>query len=279
MKTSYVDLFMIHHVTDVKEELTSDARRWAEKMKADGKIRLFGFSSHKNMETCMLEAARLGWIDGIMISYNYRLMVQSEMKRAVEQCIRAGIGLTAMKTQASFSARLYSTIGSESDTALGLTERFMNKGYTAEQAKLKAVWENEAIASICSAMPNMTILQANVAAALNKNSLSQADRRLLQQYAERTSAGYCAGCGRICESAIRHTVPICDLFRYAMYKNSYGDPDRARSLFQELPEAVRQKIPTTDYARAEAVCPQKIEIGKLLREEYRSFMGLEEIAG
>ena len=52
----------------------------------------------------MLAAAKLGWVDGIMMTYNYRLMVKDEMKRAVDACAKAGIGLTAMKTQATFTA-------------------------------------------------------------------------------------------------------------------------------------------------------------------------------
>jgi hypothetical protein len=56
------------------------------------------------METSTLAAAKLGWIDGIMTSYKYRLMVKDEMKRAVDACAKAGIGLTAMKTPAIFSA-------------------------------------------------------------------------------------------------------------------------------------------------------------------------------
>jgi uncharacterized protein len=277
MNTSHVDLFFIHHVSDVKEELTKEVRLWAEKTKAKGKIRFFGFSAHKNMESSMLSAASLGWIDGIMMSYNYRLMEQDQMKKAVERCAEAGIGLTAMKTQASFTANFYSTIGSESDEALGLTEHFMKKGYTAEQAKLKAVWENQAIASICSAMPNMTILQANVAAAINQTELSQSDKQILHQYAQQTSSGYCAGCAHICESAIGFSVPISDVFRYAMYKNSYGDQKRAMSMFYELPEEIRNTIPKMDYTRAEMVCPQKIEIGKVIREEYEAFMNPSKI--
>ena len=107
------------------------------------------------------------------MSYNYRLMVKDQMKRAVDACAMAGIGLTAMKTQAAFLANFYATIGSKTDGALKMTENFMNKGYTAEQAKLKAVWDNPNISSICSAMPNMTILQANVAAARNKTTLNR----------------------------------------------------------------------------------------------------------
>ena len=104
MNTSYVDLYFVHYVKDVKEALTKEVKAWAEKAKAQEKIRFFGFSAHKNMENSMLAAAKLGWVDGIMMSYNYRLMSQDKMKRAVDACVKAGIGLTAMKTQAAFTA-------------------------------------------------------------------------------------------------------------------------------------------------------------------------------
>ena len=129
MNTSYVDLYFIHYVTDVRDELTAEVKAWAEKAKSEGKIRFFGFSTHKNMENTMLAAAKLGWIDGIMMSYNYRLMGKDKMKRAVDACVRAGIGLTAMKTQAAFSANFYAAIGSKSDENLKMTEKFLEKGY------------------------------------------------------------------------------------------------------------------------------------------------------
>ena len=98
MQTDYVDLFFMHSVRS-GSELTNDKKAWAEKQKAAGKIRLFGFSTHSNMETCMLAASGLGWIDGIMMRYNYRLMHTDEMQRAMDACAKAGIGLTAMKSQ------------------------------------------------------------------------------------------------------------------------------------------------------------------------------------
>ena len=266
MKTSYVDMYFIHYVKDVKDELTSDVKSWAEKAKAEGKIRLFGFSAHKNMENSMLAAAKLGWIDGIMMSYNYRLMVKDEMKRAVDACVKAGIGLTAMKTQAAFLAYFYATIGSKTDDALNMTERFLKKGYTEEQAKLKVVWENPNIASICSAMPNMTVLQANAAAALNKNKLSLIDKQLFEQYAQRTASGYCAGCANICESAVDFRVPISDVLRCSMYYNSYRDRDQALALFNAVPTDQKADICRTDYSKAEKNCPQKIQIGKVLKK-------------
>jgi len=266
MNTSYADMYLIHYVSNVKKELTDEVRAWAEKAKDEGKIRLFGFSAHKNMETSMIAAAKLGWIDGIMMSYNYRLMVKNKMKKAVAACVKAGIGLTAMKTQAAFSANFYASIGSETDVALNMTENLIKKGYTAEQARLKVVWENPEISSICSAMPNMTILQANVSAALNKTNLSAGDRQRLEQYAQKTAPGYCAGCANICEAAVDQKIPISDIMRYAMYHHSYGDRDRAAASFRALPTDIRADIRKADYSEAEKVCPQKIQIGRVLKK-------------
>ena len=266
MNTSFIDLYFIHYVKNVKDELTSEVKAWAEKAKSEGKIRFFGFSAHKNMENSLLAAAKLGWIDGIMMSYNYRLMVKDDMKRAVDACAKAGIGLTAMKTQATFSAYFYASIGSETDDALNMTERFLKKGYTEEQAKLKVVWENPNIASICSAMPNMTILQANVAAALNKNKLSLRDKQVFELYAQKTAGGYCAGCADICESAVDCSVPISDIMRCSMYYNGYGDRDKALALFNALPADQKANICATDFSKAEKNCPQKIQIGNVLNK-------------
>lgn len=265
MNTSYVDMFFIHYVKDVEEELTEEVKVWAEKNKAKGKIRLFGFSTHKNMENTLLAAAKLGWIDGIMMSYNYRLMGKEKMKQAVAACTKAGIGLTAMKTQAAFSANFYASIGSETDDALKMTENFLKKGYTAEQAKLKVVWENPDIASICSAMPNMTILRANVDAAMNKKQLSNNDKKRLETFAQQTASGYCAGCSQICESMVTGNIPISDILRYAMYHNGYGDRDTASQRFNQLPSAVKASLTKADYSQAESVCPHNIQIGKIIK--------------
>jgi predicted aldo/keto reductase-like oxidoreductase len=217
------------------------------------------------MAQCLRDGAKLGWIDGIMTSYNYRLMHAESMKRAVEACAKVGIGLTAMKTQATFFSSFYAKIGKENETALNLTEQFMRKGFTPEQAKLKAVWDNPNIASICSEMPNMTILQANVAAALDRTKLSVQDKHLLEQYAQKTASGYCAGCANLCESVTKGDVPISDIMRYLMYYNNYGDHLRAIRLFKTIPSTTRKRITNFDYSRAEHLCPQKMPIAELMK--------------
>ena len=271
LNTSYIDLYFIHMVSDVKDEVNLETKAWAEKAKAKGKIRFFGFSTHKNMENCLIEGAKLGWIDGIMTSYNYRLMHSDAMKKAVDACVEAGIGLTAMKTQARFFAYFYADIGKENDTGLRLTEQFMEKGFTPEQAKLKAVWENPHIASICSEMPNMTILQANVSAAIDKIELSFQDKQLLEQYAGETGFGYCKSCANVCESAIAENVPISDIMRCLMYYDGYGDHARAIGLFNKIPNIARTHLTDVNYLKAENLCPQNMPITHLMNRAVEEF--------
>ncbi len=259
MKTDYIDLYCVHSVSSI-DELDDDTKVWAEKAKTSGKINFFGFSTHSNMENCMLAAAKLGWVDGIMMSYNYRLMHNDPMKRAVDACVKAGIGLTAMKTQGG------GQIKTNSEKELELAGRFLKKGFTDAQAKLQAVWDNPHIASICSRMTNMTYLMSNTAAALNKTRLSATDTKLLQQYARETRSDYCAGCTAICESAVQGRVPIGDVMRYLMYCRSYGDRDLAKTEFKKIPRKIRATIASVDYTLAERHCPQKMTVGKLMRE-------------
>lgn len=259
MNTSYVDLYFVHGIDSI-DELDNDTRAWAEKAKSEGKIRLFGFSTHSNMEECMIDAAKLGWIDGIMMTYNYRLMHSKKMKLAVKRCVKAGIGLTAMKTQGGGSVK------TDSEIELELAGRFLQKGFTDAQAKLKGVWENPKIASICSQMPNLTILMSNIAAARDKTKLSATDMKLFKQFAVETASDYCKGCSRICESVLAEAVPIGDVMRYLMYSRSYGDHKRARTQYRKLPVPVRRRIKDLDFSGAEEKCPQKMAIGRLMRE-------------
>lgn len=262
MKTDYIDLFFIHAVRSIND-LDDETREWAEKKKKEGKIRFFGFSTHSNMEACMLGASKLGWIDGIMMRYNYRLMNTDQMKRAVAACAEAGIGLTAMKTQGG------GQVTTDSDTEIKLAGRFLEKGFTDAQAKLKAVWENPHISSICSEMPNMTILMSNIAAALDQTKLTAHDMGLLRQLAQETRAHHCAGCADICESSLQGYIPVSDVMRCLMYARSYGSRERGKRQFLQIPRRTRMQMSIADYSLAEQMCPQKMPIGRLMKEALR----------
>jgi hypothetical protein len=259
LKTDYVDVYFLHGISSA-DALTPEVKAWAEKMKAAKKIRFFGFSTHSNMEQCLAEAAKLGWIEVIMLAYNYRIMNTDAMKAALDAATNAGIGLTAMKTQAKRQQ------GEPTEAETKLLTHFVERGFTHEQACVKAVWEDQRIGSLCSQMANLTILSSNVAAAVDKTSLTAADKAALEQHAQATRSSYCAGCTSRCETALGRRVPVGDVMRSLMYYHGYGDRDLARSVFASLPEATRQRLGTLDYSAAEQVCPHRMPIAALMKE-------------
>jgi predicted aldo/keto reductase-like oxidoreductase len=112
----------------------------------------------------------------------------------------------------------------------------------------------------------MTILKANVAAAVNRSDFSGRDTELLHRLARETHSDYCAGCAKICESAIETDVPIGDVMRYLMYYRSCGEYDYAATQFKAIPETIRLQMASSDYSSAEQRCPQNMPIGKLMKE-------------
>jgi hypothetical protein len=267
LHTDYIDLYHVmdrvkgygyagHGLSD-PSYLTPEVKKWAESAKKRKLIKFFGFPTHQNMAQCLHAAAKLGWIDVVMPLYNFRLMQDSDMKSAIEACHKAGIAVVAMKTQAR-------RIVTDEDKKL--TEHFTKRGFTEGQAKIKAVLQDERIASACVRMENIGLVTQNVAATLDKTKLSAADMRVLEDYARATCSGYCAGCAHICAAALPDAPYISDIMRFLMYYNSYGDTERARKLFARIPAAVRSRLLDIDYGEAEARCPQHLPIAKLVAE-------------
>ena len=80
------------------------------------------------MEENLTGAAKLGWIDGIMLTYNYRIMHTPEMKAAIEAAVAAGIGLTAMKTGGK-------GLSFDTSAQAAILAPLKDKGFSAEQAR------------------------------------------------------------------------------------------------------------------------------------------------
>ena len=260
LKTDYVDLYYLHDTAGTGR-LTNELRDWAADAKKRGLIRFFGFSMHKKVTQSLEFAAKLDWIDSIMFPYNFRLMQDKELNAAIDACHRAGIGLVAIKTQGMGSRKKI-----ETDADKKIVEHFLKRGFTEGQAKLRAVFDDPRFANVCVGRDNVEHLEQNVAAVLDKTKLTKQDFDALGEYARQTCSGYCAGCAHICDDALGELPWVSDVMRYLMYYNSYGDKESAREHFARIPEQVRGRLLTADYSRAEARCPQRLPIRKLIIE-------------
>lgn len=260
LQTDVIDLYLLHGVGS-PDKVTPSVRRWVERAKAAGHIRLFGYSTHSNMAKCLLGAPRAG-VDGVMVSVNFRNHGEPAMQDGLAACAEAGIGVTAMKFRGG------GPIPTNSPRELDMAGRFLAKGFTADQAKLKALWEDARIASICASMPNFALLGEYVGAALDRRSLEADDRELLRMFAAETADTFCAGCQERCEAVAN--VPIADIMRCLMYDRAYARHDQACRAFAQIPWAGLD-LPR-DYAvlaAAEATCPQRLPIARLVREAFR----------
>ena len=257
MNTDYIDIYYGVHGLSDPSQLTPELKEWAKNAKRKGVIKHFGFSTHKNMAKCLMAASKLDWIDVIMTSWNFRLMQEQKLDKAVDACHKAGIGLISMKVMGH-------SIYTEEDKKL--TSHFIKKGYTDGQAKLKAALSDKRFAAACVTMENTALITSNAAAVIDKTKFSKVDHQILKDHALATCTGYCAGCNEFCDKALPEMPVVSDVMRYLMYYNSYGDEAKAQQLFKEIPSSMRKDLISMDFTEAEKACPQNLPIGMLIKE-------------
>ena len=261
LKTDYVDAYYMHGVSgrDLSIFEDADVKKTFEKLKKSGKIRFAGFSCHDAMISEIIEAAaKAGWIDQMMIQFNFRTMDGDTLRRAVDAASKANIGIVAMKTQGG--AQEFKA-GEKDPRMTALVE----KGLAIPQAALKSVWNDERIHAIVSEMTNTDELKMNMAASLE--GLTPKEARLLEEHKALTANSYCHGCGHLCETAARG-VPVDTVLRYYRYYQGYGKREEARALYQALPPASRA-IADADLAGLDASCPHGLPVVQLLRDADR----------
>ncbi|HNR32750.1 MAG TPA: aldo/keto reductase [Candidatus Hydrogenedentes bacterium] len=252
MELEYVDLFYMHMAHD-ERYIEPEFIQLGEDLKKSGKSRFFGFSTHDGSVPRMLtKAAELGGgIDAILFRYNFRQYGNVELNRAIDAAKKAGIGLVAMKTLAA--------IPDDSEEIVP----FRSENFNLVQAKLKAVWADERIDSICSQMSSVEHVMENTAAAMSPVKLSMDEYMQLHRLAALTSEHYCTGCHHICESRVAGKLRIADQMRYLMYHESYHECESARKLYDALRPEERD-FDRVDLAEATKACPQRIDIRERL---------------
>jgi len=258
LRTDYIDSYFLHGVTGAQIPLLNDYNVKAafQQMKKSGKIRYCGLSCHDQRLPEVVEAAaKCGWLDQIMIQFNFRTMTADDVRRAVDAASKANLGIVAMKTQAGAGAFK----GGVGDSAK--FKELTDGGIKKEAAAIKAVFADERIHAVVSEMTNREQLAENMAA--TRDPLTPKQSRLLEEYRQKTAHLYCHGCGHLCETAAKG-VPVATVLRYYRYYEVYGKREQARQLYQALPPEARD-LAMADLAAAEAACPHGLPVSQLVQ--------------
>jgi predicted aldo/keto reductase-like oxidoreductase len=254
MRTDRVDLFMLHGVESPSQAEPPAIRRWAEQAKAEGRIRLFGFSTH-NAVPCMTAAASTTGFDVVLFQHNYRSRDNKALSDAIDACVVAGIGLAGMK---------FRGLGPMGESAPSNAAPAAQR-IPADGEKLKAALSDRRISCVLARMQDVATLDAFAAVAAEA-PIAAAGLAALAAHAEATRAEYCDGC-RSCEPEAG--VPVADVMRSLMYLRAYGERDRACAVFASLPDGVEARIAACDSAALDGTCPRGLPVGRLLREACR----------
>jgi predicted aldo/keto reductase-like oxidoreductase len=258
LQTDYVDAYYIHGIRgrDIDMFTDPDVIKAFEELKKAGKIKFAGFSCHDAMLPELVEAgAKSGWIDQMMIQYNFRTMDGDKIKKAVDAASKYNLGIVAMKTQGGANEF-------KAGENLPRMNALVEKGFKPHQAAIKAVLNDERIHVAVSEMTNFDELNENMGSVVDP--LTKKEAMLLEEHRVLTANRYCHGCGHLCESAAKG-VPVATVLRYYRYYESYGKREEARALYQALP-AESRAIADLNLAGLDEACPHGLPVTDLLRK-------------
>ncbi len=264
--TDYLDLFFIHGLGP--KEYGENAVNWPkspefkeviEKLKASGKAKMVGFSCHDGtLVECLNSAAEGGFVDAIMLKYTPFFKSGDDFDRAVSACHKAGIGLVAMKTMRSAG-----------EVPARIPE-FDKLGLTVHQGLLQAVYSDERIAAVCSAINNVGEMEANTAAARDfKGPLKFADLEILKATVLASRRTMCPGCPSCDAFAAASGSAILDVSRYVSYYEKEGNLE-ARESFHALSPELRD-FSGVDLAALRDRCAFGTDYPDIIRRANRYF--------
>ena len=213
LKMDFVDIFYAHAYSSTDEVKDPRIIAALEKIKADGKARFIGFSTHAGKPEQIEAAVDAGIYDVILVSYNFKLNNLEETNAAIEKAAKAGIGIVAMKTMT------------------GGTEDTEGKKKINAQACLKWAWENRYITTAIPGFSNYDELDECMAAA--KNPLISSDEKVYLAGLRDKEMLYCQQCDA-CKTQCPEELPIPDIMRAYMYTYGYKHSQLSKETLAEL---------------------------------------------
>ncbi len=241
LKTDTIDVLIWHDLHSPEEVSRKEYFEFMTKLKKEGKARFTGFSSHSNMASLLMEAAKGGYHDVALVSYNFTH--SKKLKEAVAAAGKSGIGIVAMKTQAG-----------------GYTKEKMS-GLSPHQAALKYVLMDQ---NVATTVPGVTTIEEiDECAAVMETPLSGRNVDELKQYHAFLQGRICTMCGG-CGGECPQDVPYHDLLRVMVYADGYQNPRLAGETFVAAggPEASGL---CSDCSSCSVVCRRGLDIKKQIQ--------------
>ncbi len=256
LRTDYVDALYMHAVSDVASVSDATFHRVAARLKADGKIKHLGISSHgprgdtgDSLEDVLLAAVEDGRFDVMMLVYSF--LKPEAGARVLRACRERDVGGIAMKVTAGVMQVEPFDPEAPAGEYAHVLEKLLKRGKTRAEAidriqrwvadmraavePTRPFIEKHGISSeqelhrssirwvlanpdAAAACVSMRDFDAvNAALAASGDPLTARSRRTLDAWARASRASACPpGCTE-CVAACPHEVPVNTIHRYAYY--------------------------------------------------------------
>jgi len=249
LRTDWVDLVHIHSCDTVERLMDENAHEAFDRLRAQGKARFLGVSTHTpNLEQVADAAIDSGRFDVMMLAYHYGAWPR--LGEIIDRAAANDIGVVAMKTlRGSHHHGL-------------LSSRDERDSFT--QASFKWVLSNPSVSCLVISLWESTQLDEFLFASGKPPSAS--DVALLKRYDTRIAAEHCrAHCGA-CLASCPEGLAIQDVLRHRMYYEQYGAQKEAMRLYAAL--ETRADVCTGCAAPCTGACPYGIPIPERTRESH-----------
>lgn len=241
----HVDIYYLAWMCSRETTLFEPYLEAVRRFQKEGKARWIGVTTHENEPEVLKTVAESGAFDVVLTVYNFRQTHREEMRAAIAQAAKAGVGVVAMKTQA------------------GASWDRKSAGQINMSAALKWVLLDENVTTAVPGITRLDQLETDLAVmgnlALTPEEKSDLDR--MERLPYYFTSLFCQQC-RQCVPQCPQRLEIPALMRGSMYAYGYGLPAKAK---ETLRRAGISAIPCKDCASCGVTCTEGLDIrGKAL---------------
>lgn len=227
-----------------------------DSLKKQGKTRFLSVAQHYMTAEILAACIESGLFDAIQPNFN--VFSHPEMFDLIGLAEKQDVGVICKKVLAGGARNWQRNPGRKRQ----VEGEFQKSQLTLGQALLKWALDIPGVTAVVPLITNFEHLEEDIAVGFDTMAFSrfgaQSYKSTLKDFADDGSRDYCRSCGQ-CESVCPQNIAVADIFRYELYFSGYGNTERARKLYGEIP--VDQNALQCDSCSAcEAACPNKIPI-------------------
>ncbi|MCK4646698.1 MAG: aldo/keto reductase [Candidatus Aminicenantes bacterium] len=247
MQSDYIDVAMIHGMSDLSFLKNEEIQAAYSQLKKEGKIRFTGFSTH-NAKLTLKQALDNDFAQVILFIYNH--MEGSEIEPLIEQVHRKGIGTVAMKIFAGGKH--------------GNLESLISQKVSYPQAAIRWVMSNPNIDCCIPTMSSYSHVEEFVAT--SGKPIKRADSKVIAEYQRQTKNQYCRVSCSECLTSCPENVAVNDILRYKMYFEDYRREKEAMYYYTKLEESKKPLNCANCSGYCETACPYGLAVKEKLIE-------------